>query len=292
MNSEKTCTKCLLRSDTPGISFDKKGVCNYCNSYEPMRFLGEEKLLNILDEHRGKNNKYDCVVGLSGGRDSTYTLWKLVKDYKMKVLATTYDNPFMSEQAYRNIQNALEILNVDCVHWTFSNDIHRKSTKKTLKIWSRHPSSSMIPIVCGYCKTWWPGFFKVARDHGISLMIIGSNPLETASFKKAGFGGARSYHKLSKLPRIVGKSFRELAANPRYLTANTKMILRMYLGASHSTPYLRWRYKDIRVLRLFDYIRWNETEVETTIKNNLGWQNPRRFHPLGVLTVGWITSGD
>ena len=50
------------------------------------------------------------------------------------------------------------------------------------------------------------------------------------------------------------------------------LILSMYLGAGHTSPYLKWRYKDMTVIRLFDFIKWDETEVESTIQKHLGWQ--------------------
>ena len=267
-----TCTKCLLTDTTPGIDFDENGVCNYCRTYKTMKPLPKENFIEILNSFRTNGKKYDCMVGLSGGRDSTYILWKLVHDYNMKVIAVTYDNPFTSAQAKQNIKTALEILNVDHVLWSFPNDAHLKSTKKHLKIWSHHPSSTMISYVCAYCKTWWPGYFSAARENDVSLVVIGSNPLETASFKQTGFGGARTYHKLTNIPKILLKSLKQLAANPRYLNTNWSLLLRMYLGASHSTPYMRWRYKNITVLRFFDYHKWDEKEVESTIKKNLKWQ--------------------
>ena len=273
MTSEKNiCTQCLLTEDTPGISFDANGMCNFCRDYIPIETSPESELSRILDHYRNSNSKYDCMVGLSGGRDSTYVLWKLVNDHKMNVLAVTYDNPFASEQAKINIDNALTILGVDGVKWGFPEGAHYKATKKHLKIWSHNPSSAMIPFVCSHCKTWWPGFFNVARANGISLVVIGSNPLETASFKKAGFGGARTYHKLANIPKVISKSARELFLNPYYLSADWKMVFKMYLGASHSTPFMKWRFNDINVLRFFDYIQWNEKDVESTISKNLGWE--------------------
>ena len=212
------------------------------------------------------------MIGLSGGRDSTYTLWKLVNDYKLNVLVLNYKNPFTSGQARKNMQRAIETLKVDFVDWEFPNDIHRKTTKKHLRIWAHNPSSSMIPFVCAHCKSPWPNTFKIIRENNISLLVIGSNPLETASFKKAGLGGARTYHSFKNLPKIVYKSIKQLALNPWYFTSNLPLVLRMYLGASHSTPYIKWRYKDIKVVRLFDYIKWNEKEIESTITKYLGWQ--------------------
>ena len=270
-NKENICTNCLLTGKTPGIEFDENGVCNFCRTHVPIETSPEEDLIKILDSFRTSEKKYDCMVGLSGGRDSTYVLWKLVHDYKMKVLAVTYDNPFASEQARQNIQAALNTLGVDGVKWGFPEGAHFKATKKHLKIWSHNPSSSMIPFVCSHCKTWWPEFFNVARQNDISLVVIGSNPLETASFKKAGFGGARTYHKLTNIPKVISRSAKELILNPYYLSADWNMIFKMYLGASHSTPFLRWRFSDISVVRIFDYIKWNEKEVESTIIKNLGW---------------------
>ena len=272
METNLVCTKCILPDTTPGISFNENGVCNYCMIHEPMKVQGEEKLLKILSSFRTKDKKYDCMLGISGGRDSTYTLWKLVNDYKMKVLAVHYNNPFTSEQARINMQKALKILNVDFISFEFPNDRHRKATKKNIRIWSHNPSSIMIPIICTHCKAGYYEFFQNARKNDISLVVLGSNPLETASFKKAGFGGARTYHKISNIPKIAAKSIKEVFANPRYLTSNWIMILKMYLEASHSTPYIKWRHKDIKVIRLFDYIKWNEKEVESTITKNLGWQ--------------------
>jgi hypothetical protein len=238
-----------------------------------MQVQGEKKLIDFLNLYRGKKGKYDCMVGISGGRDSTYTLWKLVNDYKLKVLAIHYDNPFTSEQAKRNMEKTAEILGIDIIKWSFPEGEHLNATKKAMKVWSHHPSSMMIPIVCAHCKNWWPTIFKHARENEVSLIVIGSNPLETASFKKAGLGGARNYHKLSNIPNVITKSFKELMANPRYLTnVSWPLVLSMYLGASHSSPYLKWRYKDMTVIRLFDYIKWNESEVESTITNHLAWK--------------------
>jgi len=272
METSFICTNCILPDTTPGISFDHNGVCNYCLAHQPMKVRGEEKLIEILQSFKTDNKKYDCVVGISGGRDSTYTLWKLVKEYKMKVLALHYKNPFDSEQACLNMQKALKILNVDCITWEFPNDIHRKATRKNLAVWAHNPSSLLIPIVCGYCKTGFGKNLQIARENKIHLYVIGSNPIETPGFKKAGLGGARTYHRISNFPNILAKSIKQIAANPRYLKLNWNMVLKMYLAAGHSSPYLRLRYKDITVIRLFDYIKWDEKKVVSSITNNLGWQ--------------------
>ncbi|MBW2037769.1 MAG: hypothetical protein JRI41_09895 [Deltaproteobacteria bacterium] len=272
MSKSEICCKCLLTKGTPGISFDKDGVCNYCRDYTLMETEGEERLREQLDKFRNQKSKYECMICVSGGRDSTFTLWKIVHDYGMKALAVTYDSPFLSPQAKENIEVAIKKLDVDHLYWKYPKNTHFDTTKKHLKIWANRPSSQMIPFVCAHCKSWNFKFYKIARDHNIPLIIFGSNPLETASFKKEGFGGAQTYGSLRNIPRIVGKSFIELISNPSYLKANWLMVLKMYLGASHNTPYMRIRNRNVSVIRVFDYIRWNEDLVESTIKENLDWK--------------------
>ncbi|MFX0135332.1 MAG: hypothetical protein ACFFDN_16930 [Candidatus Hodarchaeota archaeon] len=213
------------------------------------------------------------MIGVSGGRDSTYTLWKAVHDYGMKVLAIHYDNPFTSPTAYKNMKRASEILDIDVIRWSYPNDAHMKSTRKVLKVWAKKPSASLISLNCTYCKTLWPNLVDHARNNNISLYIIGSNPLETAAFKQKSMGGARTYHKFSNIPKILKTILKELLANPYYLTnCSWSQVLQMYLYASHSSPFSRWRFKDITILRLFDYLRWDINEVESTITKNLEWE--------------------
>lgn len=272
MIKEKICSKCLLNEGTPGIHFNENGICNYCLDYLPMSTEGEEKLLIELERFRNSNNKYDCMICVSGGRDSTYVLWKMVQDYKMSALAVTYKSPFLSKQAQTNVELAVNKLKLDHLYWEYPQNAHFNTTKKHLKIWAKKPSSIMIPFVCAHCKSWNFQFYGIARKYKIPLIIFGSNPLETASFKKEGFGGVRTYAKLSNLPNTLYKSMKEVLSNPSYLKANWGVVLKMYLGASHSTPFMRARNKDITVIRLFDYLKWDEKIVESTISENLGWR--------------------
>jgi tRNA(Ile)-lysidine synthase TilS/MesJ len=94
----KRCTRCVLPENAPGISFDQHGVCNYCHSYKKLTYKGESALVKLLDSHRRRDSRYDCMVPVSGGRDSSFTLLKMVKDYGMKVLAIHYENPFTDPQ--------------------------------------------------------------------------------------------------------------------------------------------------------------------------------------------------
>jgi hypothetical protein len=100
------CSRCVLSSSFPGISFDEKNECNYCfNTQHPDDHKKNDYRLRFeeaLDSARGKN-EFDVIMAYSGGKDSTYTLHLLAGKYKMRVLALTLDNGFISPRALQNI---------------------------------------------------------------------------------------------------------------------------------------------------------------------------------------------
>lgn len=114
----KLCTHCILPEGFPGVSFDEQGVCNYCRSYKPETVCVEakkeyeEKFIALAAEHRNPNG-YDVLMAYSGGKDSTYTLDLFVNRYRLKVLALTFDNTFISERSFVNMKIVTEVLGVD-----------------------------------------------------------------------------------------------------------------------------------------------------------------------------------
>ncbi len=112
------CSHCVLPSTFPGITFDENGVCNHCRHYKGddarsvLKKKYEEKFLKLLDG-RERNGAYDVIVAYSGGKDSSYTLDVFVNRYRLKVLALTLDNTFVSPRAFKNISNVCRSLEVD-----------------------------------------------------------------------------------------------------------------------------------------------------------------------------------
>ena len=82
---------------SPVVELDAEGICNHCREHSSFDFKGEELLKELLNSHRNQESKYDCMVNISGGRDSAYTLLAMVKDYGMSDLAVNYANPFTDE---------------------------------------------------------------------------------------------------------------------------------------------------------------------------------------------------
>ncbi|MGI9586494.1 MAG: amino acid adenylation domain-containing protein, partial [Acidimicrobiia bacterium] len=112
------CSRCGLASDFPGISFDGDRVCNECRAFDDygakarVYFKPEPELEAILTSQRGARGEYDCISLLSGGKDSSYVLCRLV-DMGLNVLALTLDNGYISDQAKGNIARVVESLGVE-----------------------------------------------------------------------------------------------------------------------------------------------------------------------------------
>lgn len=115
------CTSCIYDERVPSIDFDVDGVCNYCRQVKSLveqygtgHKKGELIFANILADIKrvGLGKKYDCIIGVSGGTDSSYLLY-LAKKWGLRPLAVHYDNTWNSAIATTNIQKVLKCLNVD-----------------------------------------------------------------------------------------------------------------------------------------------------------------------------------
>src|SRR3989344_115468 len=125
------CKRCIYNTErVPNLSFNKNGQCNYCDLHDqierdyPTGEEGWKKLQKIAEEIKknGKNKKYDCVIGVSGGCDSTYMLHIAKKELGLRPLAVHFDNTWNSKIAVENIQNVLKKLDIDLYTEVIDNE--------------------------------------------------------------------------------------------------------------------------------------------------------------------------
>ncbi|HOV76086.1 MAG TPA: N-acetyl sugar amidotransferase [Candidatus Hydrogenedentes bacterium] len=117
----RLCTRCIMDSSVPGIRFDAQGVCNYCHIHDRLlvEFPTGEEGARILREiaakirKAGKGRQYDCVVGVSGGRDTSYCLYYTKEIMNLRPLAVHFDNGWDSETAKTNLSRVCDALDVD-----------------------------------------------------------------------------------------------------------------------------------------------------------------------------------
>jgi hypothetical protein len=272
------CSNCLLSETMPNIKFDSDGVCNFCQNSKKIEYKGEEKLIDILNSFRRSENKYDCIVTLSGGRDSTFALLKMVKDYKMKVLAVNYENPFTDPVAKKNIDNAVKYLNVDLIRFQLGNNNHEKTFRHNLNVWLKNPNPALIPMLCISCKTIWYTILKIAKQQDIHCIISGGNPFEDNSFKKELLNVASEEKIENTFVKAITGIIWETMKNPGYY--HPIFIPTLIKGYLFGDPYClgsRFFGKDVSRIDLFNYIEWNEEEVLSRIRDELYWDSPHNL---------------
>jgi len=114
----KRCVRCILPDTFPGIQFDEEGVCQYCRRMPDAEHRAAQKARlrsrfeELADQVRSRPG-YHCLMSWSGGKDSTYTLWLLKKEYGLRTLSFTFDNGFVSPAAFRNMAAVAESLGID-----------------------------------------------------------------------------------------------------------------------------------------------------------------------------------
>ncbi|MCD6599816.1 MAG: 7-cyano-7-deazaguanine synthase, partial [Dehalococcoidia bacterium] len=174
----KRCTKCILPANFPGIAFGRDGVCSYCLHHKSIAVRGESELERILAPYRGKGRVADCIVTISGGRDSAYVLHQIVKKYQMNVLAVTFDNGLLTPEAHRNWRHFQDALGVRHHVIQAKKEAFRKDIAKNLHAWLKKPSLLMIPIFVSSDKIAEIYVNKFARQNDIPFIIRGGCEIE------------------------------------------------------------------------------------------------------------------
>jgi hypothetical protein len=184
----KICNICILPETFPGISFNAEEVCNHCQRFDGMglklsedKKRYEQKFFDLLNQTRNSQpvtRSYDILMAYSGGKDSTYTLSLLRNKYKLKVLAVSFDNGFISETAIANIKTVTDKLGVDHIffkpEWGILKKIFSMAAnqelyaKKTLERASTI-CTSCIGLVKSIC-------LKMAIEQDIPMVGFGWSP--------------------------------------------------------------------------------------------------------------------
>ena len=171
---KQICTRCIYDQNVPNINFDEAGVCNYCHQIDgleqeyPTGAEGKARLQKMVDEMKaaGRGKKYDAIIGVSGGCDSSFLVHEMKEVYGLRLLAAHFDNTWNSTIATENIHNVLEKLNVDLFTIVVDNkeydDIYRSFFKAGVK-------DLETPTDIGLATT----LYKAAEKFGIKYMIEG-----------------------------------------------------------------------------------------------------------------------
>ena len=130
MSKLNICTSCVMPETAESLAFDAQGKCSVCHQidfkHEGIDWEARKKDLHeMVEKYRGKHD-YDCVVPFSGGKDSVFTLWYLVRELNLKCLVVRFDHGFLRPQVQDNANRAFRKLGVDVIHFTPNWQVVRK----------------------------------------------------------------------------------------------------------------------------------------------------------------------
>jgi len=249
----RICVRCVSDTSLPGIRFDDAGVCRYCRDHDVLEGLfplGDEGLRRLdaavaRIKHAGRKKPYDCICGVSGGRDSTYSLYLAVK-HGLRPLAVHFDNGWNSEVADRNIRNACSRLKVDLHTHVADRDEFKDLQIAFLR--ASVPEAEVPTDIAIH-----GALHQAAVKEGLHHIILGH------SFRTEGIAPIEWTYMDGRYLRTIRKRF---GARPQKTVPN----------------FTAWDYfyyaviKRIQVLPILNYVPYVHSDAMRTLTDELGWE--------------------
>jgi N-acetyl sugar amidotransferase len=252
----------------PDIVFDDKGISNYYYEYQEAEKAGvltgeagKNKLTALVAamKEAGRGKPYDCLIGLSGGVDSTYVAW-LVKDLGLRPLAVHLDNGWNSELAVKNIENIISKLGIDLftlvINWQEFKDIQLAYLR-----------ASVVDIEVVSDHAIFATMYKLAKEKNIGYIISGTNIVTehimppSWLYKKMDFSNLKDIHK--KYGKLKLKT---------YPSFDFKKYV-YYSAVLRLTP-----------VSILNYVPYNKKEIKAFITKELNWRDYGGKHYESVFT--------
>jgi len=254
MGNYRICTRCIMDTSDDTITFDSHGVCSHCQKYDQMKdkYLGSsnssklEELVNKIKKS-GKNKPYDCVIGVSGGVDSTYVAY-LTKKLGLRPLAVHLDNGWNSELAVSNIEKTLNKLGIDLftyvLDWEEFKDLQLSFLKASTPDAEIPTDHAIVAVI-----------FKIAAKYNIKYSISGGNFATEAVHVDGWSYGHSDWRYIKSLQNQFGS--KKLRDYPHF--GFMKLFYYKIIK----------RQKSVKLLNLIDY---NKESAMQTLINDLGWK--------------------
>lgn len=260
MKEMKRCSKCLMPETWESINYDDRGLCNICQNAkikkEKIDWAKKKKEFEeLLSEYKGKG-QYDCIIPYSGGKDSTFTLWSIVKQFGLKPLVVSFDHGFYRPKTLQNRKATLKKLGVDFISFTPSWHVVKKVILESLKrkgdfCWHCHTGCFAYPM-------------QIAVKFNIPLIIWGEPSSE--------YGGYYSYEEDEEVDEKRFNRFVNLGINAEDMVGMVKGLTMRDLE-----PFKYPGLKELRAIKcrsvcLGSYIPWDVKKQVEIIKKELNWQ--------------------
>ncbi|TKC13068.1 N-acetyl sugar amidotransferase [Pedobacter polaris] len=248
------CTRCVMDTSDPAIVFDEQGVCNHCHTHDlqiQRKVVsgeeGEKKLEEIVAKikEQNKNNDYDCVIGVSGGVDSTYVAYK-VKQLGLRPLAVHLDNGWDSELAIKNVENICRKLEIDLhtivLDWNEFRDLQIAFLKASTPD-SEIPSDHAIVV----------SMLKTAKMINVGHILTGYNVKTETHLPAEWSQGHFDWGYIKNIHKQFGK---------------VKLKTFPHLNLMHFLfpPYSK------KFINILDYIDFSKKDAMPILEKEIGWR--------------------
>ena len=259
MGGVQYCIRCCMPETQEGIQFDELGICQACQSSEQKIHINwverERQLRAILEEAKASSgNNYDCILPISGGKDSFFQAHVLVKNYRMKPLAVTFSHNWYSETGWYNLQRCLEVFDLDHMMFTPNRNLVNRIARKSIEA---------IGDTCWHCHAGVGAFpLHVAAKFRIPLLVWGESIAEAS--------GRATY----KQP--VHKFDREYFTKVSAKLKPSQMVCE-YLSTKDLYPFEVPSAEECEAAGIFgihlgDYIFWDDERQTEFIRDTYGWK--------------------
>lgn len=275
----RECTQCANNNKLIlDLGFDENGVCDYCNHYKKnaqIEYKNSLKGLSVQDADvlKDSNNEYDAMILYTGGKDSSLLLWHLTKNLGMRVVAATWNMPFMSDSARKSIENAKKRLpEVKFIEVTLPDD-------QVIAMMKASMYEKGLPCICHFMAKLI--FYPIAIEMKIPYIVDGVEEIQTTMF------GTNSNVEVSERDITFAEVMKILRSEPflKRVTKPTKdqpyysidgvkidilknqdIIKKAFFDTSIKVPIIK------HLANCTERYTWHE--AIDIIKNNLGWQPP------------------
>ena len=249
------CSRCLITDEIPGATI-ADGICAYCRMHDRLERqfpISQTRLGRIVKriKRAGRKNRYDCLIGISGGCDSSYLLYLAVRVLGLRPLVIHFDNRWNTEIAESNMERLISALNVDFIRYQLAKEMYDKVNEAFFEAAVPDADIPNDMAMLALIK-------EVAMQYGIKYILNGH------SFRTEGSGPlAWTYMDAKYIQSVYRSAWGETLAGFPLLTVR-KQAKTAVLG--------------IREIRLLNYVDYQKDEAKKELKRLFGWQDYGGHH--------------
>ena len=255
------CVRCCMPTSNEGMEFDDMGICRACQSAEQKIHIDweakETELKELLTHYKSLGNDYDCIVPISGGKDSTFQLHIMTQVYNMRVLAVTFSHNWYSETGKYNLENALEKFNVDHIMFTPNRDLVNRLARHSLfqigdSCWHCHAGVGAFPL-------------QIAVKYKIPLLVWGESIADVS-------GRATHYNPVRRFDRDY---FTKVSAKMYPEEMVCPSIQLRELAGFKLPSYEEMEEVNVVGIHLGDYLFWDDERQMEFVRDVYGWREDK-----------------